>query len=104
MKKIILFLTLLLIWVIRVVDLSQIPNGFAWDEMDNAYQAYSLVKTGKDIFGNPLPVLLHAFADYKSSLFIYYTVPFVKFRGPDVLAARLPAAVWGVVASIGVGV
>ena len=101
--KYILALVLVLVLALRLVALPAIPNGFAWDEIDNSYQAYSLLKTGKDIFGNPLPVLIHSFADYKSSLYIYATVPLVAIFGPNVLAARLPAAIFGLIATLALG-
>lgn len=93
-KSLLLFL-FIGICIFRLIGIAEVPNGFAWDEIDDSYQAYSLLQTGKDIFGNKLPVLLHSFADYKSSLYIYATVPFVAMLGPNVLAARLPAAIFG---------
>lgn len=96
--KYLLAVILLVLLVIRMLGLSTLPNGFYWDEMDNAYQAYSLLHTGKDMFGNPMPVLLHAFADYKSSLYIYATVPVVKVWGMSALTARIPAAAFGLLA------
>lgn len=96
--KYVLSIILLLICIMRIVGLATLPNGFYWDEMDNTYQAFSLLKTGKDMFGNPLPVLLHSFADYKSSLYIYATVPFVKVLGMTPLSARTPAATFGIAA------
>ncbi len=96
--KYLLSVILLLIIIFRVWNIGILPNGFGWDEMDNAYQAYSLLRTGKDLYGNPLPVLLHAFADHKSSLYIYMTTPFVKVMGMTATAARLPAAIFGIVA------
>lgn len=98
MMKYLLSAVLLTLCMIRVIGISTLPNGFYWDEMDNTYQAYSLIKTGKDMFGNTLPVLLHSFADYKSSLYIYAAVPFVKTLGMSPLSARAPAGLFGFLA------
>lgn len=95
--KYLLSILLILLLIVRIIDLSRVPNGFYWDEMDNTYQAYSLLKTGKDLFGNPMPVLLHAFADYKPSLYIYATVPFVKVLGLTQVSAKATAVLFGII-------
>ena len=57
------------------------PAGLYWDEYDTGYQAYSLLKTGRDYFGNLFPAHLQSFADYRSGLYMYLTVPFIKTIG-----------------------
>jgi 4-amino-4-deoxy-L-arabinose transferase-like glycosyltransferase len=100
MKTIRFFLPVLLIFLsvfIRVFDLSHLPNGLYWDEQDVGYQAYSLLKTGRDYFGNLLPVFPHSLADYRTPILTYSTVPFVRFLGLTPLAVRLPVALYGLV-------
>jgi hypothetical protein len=104
MTRWILLILLVTTLIFRIWDLSNVPNGFSWDEMDNTYQAYSLLKTGKDIFGNPLPVLLHSFADYKSSLYIYMTVPFVAWGGMTILTSKAAAVLFGIISILIIGV
>ncbi len=91
------------ILIIRGWGVQSLPNGFAWDEIDNGYQAYSLFQTGKDMFGNTMPVLVHSLADYKSSGYIYLTVPFVKYLGITPLSTRLPAVLLGALSVITLG-
>lgn len=55
-KKLFNLLTLpagifLFAFVLRVFMLGHIPWGFQWDEASYAYNAYSILKTGKDEWG-----------------------------------------------------
>ena len=86
---------LLLASLLRFWNLGTLPNGLHWDEMDTGYQAYSLFRTGKDYFNNPLPIFPHSFADYRTPVFIYSAVPFVASLGLSAVSVRLVAAVWG---------
>ncbi len=94
--RLLLAAIILLAAFLRLYDLPHLPNGLHWDEQDTGYQAYSLLTTGKDYFGNSLPLFLHSFADYRTPVFIYSVVPFVKFLGLTSLAVRLPSAIYGI--------
>jgi 4-amino-4-deoxy-L-arabinose transferase-like glycosyltransferase len=62
------------------------------DEVDTGYNAYSLLKTGKDVTGHFLPVYLQTFIDSKSSLLAYLTTLPVLFGGLNGLTVRaIPA-------------
>jgi len=86
--------------VLRLYDIGKLPNGLHWDEQDTGYQAYSLLKTGKDYFGNTLPLFPHSFADFRTPVFIYSSVPIVKFLGLTPFSVRLPSAISGVLSVI----
>lgn len=73
------------------------PNGLYWDEMDVGYQAFSFLKTGKDYFGNSLPIHFQSFADFRTPLYLYAAVPSVALFGLSALAVRLPAAEFGAI-------
>ncbi|RJR30217.1 hypothetical protein C4564_00515 [Candidatus Microgenomates bacterium] len=96
MKKayIILFAIFLLALFIRSYKLGSIPQGFYNDESMFGYEAYSILKTGKDQFGNVLPVTFQAFGDYRPGLFIYTLVPFIQLLGLTEFATRFPAALF----------
>jgi len=66
------------------------------DELDFGYQALSLVKTGKDYFGNPFPVYFQSLSEWKTSAFIYTLSPFIALFGISDLGIRLPSVVFGV--------
>ncbi len=95
----ILLMSILLVAAsLRLVALSTNPPSTYWDETSLGYDAYSLLKTGKDYHGNPFPILAFpSFGDYKPSLYFYAIVPFMAVLGPTTLAIRLPSALAGIV-------
>jgi 4-amino-4-deoxy-L-arabinose transferase-like glycosyltransferase len=80
---------------LRTYKLDVRPLGFTWDEAALGYNAYSLLKTGRDEFGQLAPVIFKSFGDYKPGLYIYYTVPAIKLLGLNEFATRLPSAIFG---------
>src|SRR3990170_4092898 len=96
MKKLtILSLIFLLGFVLRIYKLNVRPLGFTWDEAALGYNAYSLLHTGRDEYGQLAPVVFKSFGDYKPGLYIYFTVPAVALLGLNEFATRLPSAVFG---------
>jgi 4-amino-4-deoxy-L-arabinose transferase-like glycosyltransferase len=93
-----LLLIILLALVLRVVGLSSYPTGFTQDEASFGYDAYSLLKTGKDQWGKSLPLTLRSFGDFKLSLYSYMTIPSVLIFGLNEFSTRLPNAICGVFA------
>ena len=91
-----------LIWVIfafgillRTLLLSDVPLGFTPDEASFGYDAYSILKTGKDQWGVNLPLVLKSFGDYKAPLQTYLQIPFVEIMGLNKFSTRLPNALLG---------
>ena len=68
---------LVLAAALRLVNLSSVPPHLTQDEASLGYNAYSILKTGKDEYGQLLPVVFKSFGDYKPGLYIYLTVPTV---------------------------
>ncbi len=66
------------------------------DELDVGYQAYSLLKTGRDYRGNWLPAYLSSFSESRAPLFLYSAVPFVGIFGLNEWGVRLTAVFWGI--------
>lgn len=96
MKKFtVLFTILLLGFGLRIYKLDIRPVGFTWDEAALGYNAYSLLKTGRDEYGKVLPIVLKSFGDYKPGLYAYLAVPTIKFLGLNEFATRLPSAIFG---------
>ncbi len=79
--------------VLHLYRLSVLPSGLYWDEMDTGYQSFSLLHTGRDYFGNIFSAHLQSFADYRSSLYMLFTVPLVKFFGITAISIRLISVV-----------
>jgi len=86
--------------LLRIWSIDKLPNGLHWDEQDTGYQAYSLLKTGKDYFSNILPLFPHSLAEYRTPVLIYSTVPSVKLFGLSAFSVRLLPAVFGVLGII----
>lgn len=98
MKKFFLPLILLLAFTLRIVGLGTIPSGFTPDEASFGYDAYSILKTGKDQWGKLAPILLESFGDFKSPVYGYLSIPTVAMFGLTEFAVRLPSAILGVMA------
>src|SRR5208337_5019255 len=80
---------------LRVARLGSVPLGFDQDEACSAYDAYSILKTGRDHHGNFLPLALQAFNDYRMALFGYSLIPVIGLFGLKPAVVRLGAAIWG---------
>src|SRR5437773_2571614 len=97
-KLFILLGIILLAILLRFYQLGNNPPSIDWDEASTGYNAYSILKTGKDEYGNFLPLSFRSFDDYKPPVYIYLTVPSVAVFGLTEFAVRLPAAIIGVLA------
>lgn len=82
-------------FLLRVAFWSRFPPGFTADEATMGYDAYSLLKTGKDQFGTSWPLAFRSFGDYRPPLYIYASIPFIALFGLTPLSVRLPSMVAG---------
>ena len=98
-KKIFLIIFILALFL-RFYKLGIIPSGLDWDEVSNAYNAYSILKTGHDEYNNFLPLYNRSFDDYKPPLYMYLEVPSVAIFGLTPFAARVPSALLGSLSTI----
>jgi hypothetical protein len=71
------------------------PPSLNWDEVSHGYNAYSILKTGRDEWGKFMPIIFRAFGDYKLPVYIYLTVPMVKLFGLSVYGVRIVSALAG---------
>jgi len=92
----ILIFILLVAGILRLWKLGSIPPGLTQDEAALGYNAYSIIKTGRDEYGKFLPVIFKSFGDYKPGLYVYLDVPFVAVLGLNEVSTRLPSALAGV--------
>lgn len=95
-KNILLILVLLLAGVLRIWSLNSVPPHLTPDEAALGYNAYSILKTGRDEHGKFLPLIFKSFGDYKPGLYVYTTIPFVAVFGLNEWSVRLPSALCGV--------
>ena len=75
--------------------LGSFPHGVTGDEIQQGYTAYSILNTGKDEWGDFLPLNPRGFGDYKPPLYSYLTIPFVAVFGLSVFATRILSALSG---------
>jgi 4-amino-4-deoxy-L-arabinose transferase-like glycosyltransferase len=91
------FLILFLAGFLRLWKLGEVPPHLTPDEASLGYNAFSILKTGRDEFGNFLPIVFQSFGDYKPGLYVYMTVPFISLFGLSEWVVRLPSAISGIV-------
>lgn len=94
--KFILIFILLIAAFLRLYKLSVNPPSLFGDELDLGYQAYSIIKTGRDYQGNFMPIHFHSLAEWRTPLYLYSAVPTVALFGITPLGVRLPAAIFGI--------
>src|SRR3972149_1525717 len=94
-SKIFFWFIIIRAFTLRFYKLGEIPLSLDWDENSNAYNAYSILKTGRDEYGNFLPITNRSFDDYKPPLYMYLNVVTVAIFGLTPFAARLPSAFFG---------
>ncbi|MBM3205314.1 phospholipid carrier-dependent glycosyltransferase [Candidatus Shapirobacteria bacterium] len=91
-----LILIILIAAALRLYRLGVNPPSLHWDETAIGYNAYSILKTGRDEYGQFLPLIFKSFGDFKPGLYIYLTVPSMAAFGLSELAVRLPSALLGI--------
>ena len=94
-SKVYLFIILVFAFLLRIIYLNDIPNGFFTDEASNAYDAYSILHTLRDQYGELLPWYFKSANDYREGLYMYIMFPFIKFFGLNPLGARIISSVIG---------
>lgn len=95
MRKIyiLLFLVVILSFVLRFYELGEVPKGFTMDEASIGYDAYSILKTGRDQWGNFLPLVFKSLGDNKNPVYIYLTTIPVAIFGLNEFATRFIASI-----------
>ena len=88
--------------LLRFVGLGSVPAGLDWDEAAIGYNAYSLLHTGRDEYGVLLPAVFRSFDDFKPPLYEYLDIIPVAMFGLEPWVIRLPSAVFGALAVLGV--
>lgn len=91
-----LFFIVVLGIILRFYLLGSNPPSLDWDEVSMGYNAYSILKTGADEYGNFLPLSIRSFDDYKPAMYTYLAVPSVALFGLNEFAVRFPSALFGV--------
>lgn len=88
-EKIALSCILLFSLFVYTYKLDTIPSAIYSDEATVGYNAYSILKTGKDEYGKHFPLAFRFFGAYTPPLYVYLTIPLVKFFGLNPISLRL---------------
>lgn len=94
-ERLTLIAVLLLAAGLRFVGLERVPPPFNVDEAMHAYDAYALLRTGRDQWGNPWPITMRAFNDYRRPAASYTAIPFIATFGLTITGIRAMGAFWG---------
>lgn len=81
-------------------DVPKNPVGFFVDEASIAYNAHTVAQTGRDEYGEALPLYFRAFGEYKSPVYIYVLSLVFRVTGPSSLVARIVSATAGLIAAV----
>jgi 4-amino-4-deoxy-L-arabinose transferase-like glycosyltransferase len=91
-----LFVVVVLAGVLRLPGLDHFPPGLHQDEAANAWNAWCLLKTGRDQVGVRWPIFyMRELGGYRTPMFAYVLLPFQALGGMNLWTSRLPAALGG---------
>lgn len=91
-----IILILLLAAFLRLWRLEEVPTGLHGDEVSLGYNAYSILKTGKDEWGERYPLHFKAFGDYRPGGYFYLVALSEIIFGLTGYAIRFPSALVGI--------
>src|SRR3972149_11059967 len=93
-NHILVFLLLLTILggFFRFYQITKNPISLSIDEVAFGYNAFSILKTGRDEYGKFLPLTFKSTGDYKNPVPIYLMVPSVALFGLNEFSVRFPTA------------
>jgi 4-amino-4-deoxy-L-arabinose transferase-like glycosyltransferase len=96
-NELLILLSLCIIGIIlRAVLFGKIPPGLNQDEAAAGYEAYSLLLTGKDKWGNIWPGYFIAWGAGQNVLYSYLLLPIIHFFGLNNLSIRSINLIFGI--------
>lgn len=79
----------------RFYQFPTVPPSLNWDEVAYGYNAYSILKTGRDEFGKFMPLYFRSLDDYKLPVQTYLTTVSIALFGYNDFSVRFPSAFLG---------
>lgn len=95
LTKTLLFLIISLAFFLRIYKITSIPPSLNWDETSIGYNAYSVLKTGRDEWGEFMPLHFRSFGEYKLPAQIYASIPAIAIFGLNEFGVRITPVVYG---------
>ena len=102
LSKYSLLLIVILGALLRIFAFDLFPPSLNWDEISHGFNAFSILKTGRDEWGMFFPLIFRAFGDYKLPLYIYLTTLPVALLGLSAFSTRLISVLAGIAAIPGI--
>ena len=87
---------LLVAAMLRLAWLGTIPAGLSHDEAVKGYDAWSVLHTGRDQYGERFPLVFRGLGDYREGMLPYLIAASEAVFGLTDLAVRLPTALAGI--------
>src|SRR3989344_5710682 len=94
-QLIILTVIILLAFILRFHKVTEIPPALNWDEISISYNAYSVLKTGRDEWGEFLPIFFKSYGEYKLPVQIYGSIPAIAIFGLNDFGVRVTPVIYG---------
>lgn len=94
--KFLLLVIVLIAGFLRLYQLGNVPAGLTNDEASIGWDAYSVLKTGRDQWNNFLPLQFAGFGDYPPSLMRYLSLLPIFIFDLTSFSIRLPSAIAGI--------
>lgn len=80
---------------LRVYKITSVPPSLNWDEVSIGYNAYSVLKTGKDEWGVRFPLNFKSYGEYKLPGQVYASIPGIAVFGLNELGVRITPVIYG---------
>ena len=90
-----LFLIAVIALLLRTYRITQVPPSLNWDEVSIGYNAYSVLKTGRDEWGVKWPLHFQSYGEYKLPVQIYASIPAIAVFGLNPLGVRITPVIYG---------
>lgn len=88
----------ILAFFLRFYRITEVPPSLNWDEVAIGYNAYSILKTGRDEWGQKFPLHFRSYGEYKLPAQIYASIPGIAIFGLNELGVRITPVIYGTLA------
>jgi 4-amino-4-deoxy-L-arabinose transferase-like glycosyltransferase len=93
-----IFLILIVVgfaFFLRFNNVTNDPPSLNWDETSIGYNAYSILKSGRDEWGVVMPLHFKSYGEYKLPAQIYASIPGIAIFGLNELGVRITPVLYG---------
>ena len=95
MNKLFLTVIFLVGIFLRLYNLGEVPAGLHGDAASQGYNAFSILKTGSDRYGESFPILFRSLGSYQPPIYTYLSTVSISIFGNTPFAARFLSALSG---------